>query len=82
MYVCPNAAGVQTRLCVCVCRAGREGADRTGARQPKSVIAEVNIRCNQQMTTQKMEGAEMEGLGRCGRALDGGMEGGGKGVLT
>lgn len=45
-------------------------------RQRKSETAEVNIRCNQQMTTQKMEGAEIEGLGQCG--------GGGKrqGVLT
>lgn len=70
---------------VCVCVSGRVvGADRTGARQPKSVIAKVNIRCNQQMTTQKMEGAEMEGLGRCGRRWDvGGIGGlGGKGVLT
>lgn len=57
----------------CVYVSGRVGgADRTGARQPKSVIAEVNIRCNQQMTTQKMEGAEMEGLGRCGRRWNGG----------
>lgn len=31
-------------------------------RQRKSETAEVNITCNQQMTTQKMEGAEMEGL--------------------
>lgn len=45
-------------------------------RQRKSETAEVNIRCNQQMTTQKMEGAEIEGLGQC--------RGGGKrqGVLT
>lgn len=49
---------------------------RTLVRQRKSETAEVNITCNQQMTTQKMEGAEMEGLGRC--------KGGGKweGVLT
>lgn len=39
--------------------------DRTGARQPESEIAEVNTTCNQQMTTQKTEGAEMEGLGQC-----------------
>lgn len=39
--------------------------DRAGARQPESEIAEVNTTCNQQMTTQKMEGAEMEGLGQC-----------------
>lgn len=67
MYVCPNAAGV----CVCT-----RAPDRTRVRQQKSEIAEVNIRCNQQMTTQKMEGAEMEGLGQC--------RGGGKrqGVLT
>lgn len=73
-------------MCVCVsCQAGWGGADRTGARQPKSVIAEVNIRCNQQMTTQRMEGAEMEGLGRCGRNWGpglGGVRGGSKGVLT
>lgn len=50
--------------------------DGAGARRPKSEIAEVNTTCNQQMTTQKMEGAEIEGLGQC--------RGGGKrqGVLT
>lgn len=71
MYVCPNAAGA--RVCLCACA---RAPDRTRVRQQKSEIAEVNIRCNQQMTTQKMEGAEMEGLGQC--------RGGGKrqGVLT
>lgn len=34
-------------------------------RQPKSKTAEVNITCNQQMTTQKMEGAQIEGLDQC-----------------
>lgn len=33
--------------------------------RPESEIAEVNATCNQQMTTQKTEGAEMEGLGWC-----------------
>lgn len=40
-------------------------------RQQKSETAEVNITCNQQMTTQKMEGAEMEGLDRCRRGQGG-----------
>lgn len=34
-------------------------------RQRRSETVEVNITCNQQMTTQKMEGAEIEGLDRC-----------------
>lgn len=34
-------------------------------RQRKSETAEVNITCNQQMTTQKMEGAEIGGLDWC-----------------
>lgn len=53
MYVCLNTASV----CAPV---------RTWARQWKGETAEVNITCNQQMTTQKMEGAEIEGLGWCG----------------
>lgn len=51
MYVCLNAAGVHTG---------------TWVRQGKSETAELNITCNQQMTTQKMEGAKMEGLDHCG----------------
>ena len=35
------------------------------ARLNPSEAAEVNITCNQQMTTQKMEGAEIEGLDWC-----------------
>lgn len=38
---------------------------RARARRPESEVAEVNTTCNQQMTTQKMEGAEMEGLDQC-----------------
>lgn len=38
--------------------------DRTGARRSESEMAEVNTTCNQQMDTQKAEGAEMEGLGQ------------------
>lgn len=71
IYVCmPECC---RRVCACVCM---RAPDRTRVRQQKSEIAEVNIRCNQQMTTQKMEGAEMEGLSQC--------RGGGKrqGVLT
>lgn len=41
-------------------------------RQRKSETAEVNITCNQQMTTQKVEGAEIEGLGRCRGRGEGG----------
>lgn len=72
MYVCYLC--MYARMLPACVRA--RAPDRTRVRQRKSEIAEVNIRCNQQMTTQKMEGAEMEGLGQC--------RGGGKrqGVLT
>lgn len=50
MYVCRK------------CDARMHVPDRTGARRPESETAEVNTTCNQQMTTQKTEGAEMEGL--------------------
>ena len=52
MYVCLNGAK-------CARWAGPEW-------QRESKTAEVNILCNQQMTTQKMEGAEIEGLAGCG----------------
>lgn len=56
IYVC------MPECCVRVCVPAK-----TQARQQKSETAEVNITCNQQMTTQKMEGAEIEGLDRCRR---------------
>lgn len=39
--------------------------EAAGAKRPESEIAEVNTTCNQQMTTQKMEGSEIEGLEQC-----------------
>ena len=55
MYVCYLCM----YACECVYQAGPERGRK------KSETAEVNITCNQQMTTQKMEGAEIGGLGRC-----------------
>lgn len=66
MYVCYLCmyAGV-SRVCELRPKWGSKGSRQQS----------LNITCNQQMTTQKMEGAEIEGLGR-GRRRGGGMGGG------
>lgn len=48
--------------------------DRTGARRPESEMAEVNTTCNQQMDTQKTEGAENGGIGPVERRGERGKE--------